>query len=572
MVSGGTEEGSDAAWRPPPPAPPAEQLAGYENLVEVGRGGDSVVYRARQVGLGREVAVKVLLVDDEARRARFAREVEITVDLGRQHPHIVSVLATGTTASGRPAIVMDFAEAGSLHDRLRAHGPLPVEEVARIGEVLADALAFAHERGVLHRDVKPQNVLVLPTSWVLADFGIARLVDSEHTSSAETFTYRHAAPQLLDGYPPTAADDVWSLGSTLYTLLDGRPPFASADPDDDSALAYLRRTRTEPYRPLTVPGTERIAAVIDRCLAKDPAERWPSASAVREALAGLRSSAWEPGAHESVPAPASPSPAAEPTLAARAEATGRTGSTGAGEVPPPISAVPVPPAPAPRPSGEPLHREPAPVALSAAGHVTVEPLRDAEPTGMGLPDPTGGPLAAAAGTGGGPRVPEQEVPRRSRLPLLLGAAALVVGLVLGLTATLLRGGDEDQAAAPDIPSQDATVGQPVPSLSSEPTDAQTDVGQPNPELAFVLRRVEADGGTAVRASWTDPTGGEGLFVLHQVRPEEDLLGEFPTGTVEGEMVHPVPLGRSCYYMTVVTVTDGFGISDEKCLTRELPGG
>ena len=81
-----------------------------------------------------------------------------------------------------------------------AFGPLPAEEVGRIGAVLADALSFAHERGVLHRDVKPQNVLVLPTSWVLADFGIARLVDSEHTSSAETFTYRHAAPQILDGH------------------------------------------------------------------------------------------------------------------------------------------------------------------------------------------------------------------------------------------------------------------------------------------------------------------------------------------------------------------------------------
>lgn len=568
MVSAGTGEGSDAAWRPPPPAPPAEQLAGYENLVEVGRGGDSVVYRARQVGLGREVAVKVLLVDDEPRRARFAREVEITVDLGRQHPHIVSVLATGTTASGRPAIVMDFAEAGSLHDRLKAHGPLPVEEVARIGEVLADALAFAHERGVLHRDVKPQNVLVLPTSWVLADFGIARLVDSEHTSSAETFTYRHAAPQLLDGHPPTAADDVWSLGSTLYTLLDGRPPFASADPDDDSALAYLRRTRTEPYRPLTVPGTERIAAVIDRCLAKDPAERWPSASAVREALAGLRSSAWEPGAQDSAP---STSPPAVPTPSSGREVTGPTGAPAVGEAAPPISAVPVPPAPSPRPvPAEPVHHEPAPVALSAAGHVVVEPLRDAEPTGTGLPDATGAPVVTAGSAG--PRAPEQEEPRRSRLPLLLGAAALAVGLVLGLTATLLRGGGEDDAAAPDIPTQDATVGQPLPSLTEEPTDVQTDVGQPNPELSFVLRRVEADGGTAVRAAWTDPTDGEGLFVLHQVRPEEDLLGEFPTGTVEGEMVHPVPLGRSCYYMTVVTVTDGFGISDEKCLTRELPGG
>lgn len=312
--SGDSGDASDSAWRPPAVgAPLVEELAGYAALEEVGRGGDSIVYRARQVGLDREVAIKVLLVDDEARAARFAREVEITVDLGRQHPNIVTVLATGTTASGRPAIVMDFHEGGTLHDRLRAHGPLSVEEVGRIGEVLADALSFAHERGIVHRDVKPQNILVLPTSWVLADFGIARLADSEHTSSAETFTYRHAAPQILDGYPPTAADDIWSLGSTLYTLLDGRPPFASEDPDDDSALAYLRRARTESHRRLDAPGTERIAPVIDRCLAKGIDDRWASAAELRDAFVGLRGSAWEPGvATRPAPDRTSPRPVERP--------------------------------------------------------------------------------------------------------------------------------------------------------------------------------------------------------------------------------------------------------------------
>ncbi|WP_136520880.1 serine/threonine-protein kinase, partial [Cellulomonas telluris] len=169
-----------------------------------------------------------------------AREIEITVGLGRQHPNIVTVLATGTTASGRPAIVMEYYDGGTLNDQLRERGPFPAEEVVRIGLVLSDALAFAHAQGFLHRDVKPQNVLVLPTSWVLADFGIARLVDADYTASVEAFTYRHASPQILDGHPPTQADDIWSLGSTLYTLLECRTPFSSDDPDDDSALAYLR--------------------------------------------------------------------------------------------------------------------------------------------------------------------------------------------------------------------------------------------------------------------------------------------------------------------------------------------
>lgn len=553
MVSGDV---SDSAWRPPAEAPgQVEQLDGYDGLVEVGRGGDSIVYRARQVSIGRDVAVKVLLVDDEERAARFAREIEITVDLGRQHPNVVTVLATGTTASGRPAIVMDFCEGGTLHDRLKAHGPLPVEEVTRIGEVLADALSFAHDRGILHRDVKPQNVLVLPTSWVLADFGIARLVDSDHTSSAETFTYRHAAPQILDGYPPTAADDIWSLGSTLYTLLDGRPPFASDDPDDDSALAYLRRARTEPHRPLTGPGTERIAGIIDRCLAKDVGERWATAGDLRDALQRLRRSAWEPGATPAgadSTAPRRPSPAAPPPVPTPDLPD---------EPAPPISAVPV--APAPVPSPEP---EPPPVALSAVSHAAGVPA-DAEPTGAGFLDRTG----AGPSAGRPPRAPDADHDpsgRRSRVPLILGAAALVIGLVLGVIGAILRSdGDGGGASAETTPTETQAT---IPSLTAEPSDAPTFSGDPNPELELVLQRVEPDGTSAIRAKWTDPSKGTGTFVLHQVSPVEELVGSFATGQTEGQAVYPVPLGESCYYMTVHVVGEGFGISNQMCVVRQRP--
>ena len=206
---------------------PPEELEGYADLVEIGRGGDSVVYRARDLAVDRDVAIKVLAVDDPARAERFVREIEITVSLGRQHPNIVTVLAVGTTESGRPAIVMDFYERGSLHDQLRDRGPLAVDEAVAAGVVVADALAFAHAHGVLHRDVKPQNVLVLPTSWVLADFGIARLVDTEHTASVETFTYRHASPQLLDGLAahrrPTTSGR-WARPSSRCSTAGRRSP------------------------------------------------------------------------------------------------------------------------------------------------------------------------------------------------------------------------------------------------------------------------------------------------------------------------------------------------------------
>ncbi|WP_188037639.1 serine/threonine-protein kinase, partial [Actinotalea sp. JY-7885] len=307
----------DALWAPPPATPrPAGGavdlgLAGYEDVVEIARGGDSVVYRARQTALRRDVAIKVIDVADPATLARFQRELEITVTLGRQHPHIVTVLDTATTPDGRACLVMDFHDLGSLHERVRAHGPLPPSEVVAAGTAVADALAFAHAHGVLHRDVKPQNVLVLPTSYVLTDFGIARRADSGRTASLERFSYRHASPQVLDGLEPTEADDIWSLGSTLSTLVHGRAPFASDDEHEDTALGYLRRVRTGQMRPQgrdDVPA--ELVAVIERCLRPAREDRFPDAAAVRDALAAVptESRSW---------APASPSGTARDAAAPR---------------------------------------------------------------------------------------------------------------------------------------------------------------------------------------------------------------------------------------------------------------
>ena len=288
------------AWAPQPgPATPSAdlRLPGYSGFQLVAQGGEGAVYRARQDGLGRDVAIKALQAVDPATQARFRRELDITVRLGRQHPHIVTVLDTGTLPDGRPCIVMEFYDLGSLHDRLRAHGPLPVAEVVAAGAAVADALAFAHGQGILHRDVKPQNVLVLPTSYVLADFGIARGADAGHSASLQMVSYRHAAPQMIDGAAPAAADDLWSLGSTLFTLLTGAPPFAGENPDEDTVLPYLDRVRSANPRPLTRPDVpQSLVDIITRCLRKRREDRFPDAAAVRDALttvaADLRR--WQP--------------------------------------------------------------------------------------------------------------------------------------------------------------------------------------------------------------------------------------------------------------------------------------
>ena len=503
------------AWRPPAgEAPPVEVLAGYDDLQVVGRGGESVVYRARDPRLARDVAVKVLLLDDAESAARFAREIEITVGLGRQHPNIVTVLDTGTTRSGHPAIVMDYYDGGTLHDRLRAQGPFPEEEVVRIGLVLSDALAFAHGQGFLHRDVKPQNVLVLPTSWVLADFGIARLVDAEYTSSVEAFTYRHASPQILDGHPPTPADDIWSLGSTLYTLLEGRAPFASDDPDDDSALAYLRRVRTEEHRPFSG-DVGPLAEVVGRCLAKDVERRWATVRDVHDALAGLRHGAWEPGR---VP----PSADATRRRAARSPGADDVGSAPADH-----------PAPAPAPLDQTRLRQ---AADSRPGS---GPVEDVE----GVDRADGGP------------------PRRRRGVLLVGVVAVLLGTVLGIAGAVLR----DPGRAPGQAPGGVVEPTVVDPATGDGDGRDAPVSDFDPALAFRIEDLRERAGI-ISVGWTDPSDGVATFHIAQTSPDPGPVERFDAGQTEATFTLAQEPGRVCFVMVLHMPDGSLGRSDGRCVT------
>lgn len=566
MVGERSDSGDDAAWAPPPlrAQSAGESLEGYVDLVEIGRGGDSVVFRARQVSLNRDVAIKVLLLDDDETLARFEREIEITVDLGRQHPNIMSVLATGTTTSGRPAIVMDLYERGSLDQRLRETGPFPAADVVDIGCVLADALQFAHEHGVLHRDVKPQNVMILPTSYVLGDFGIARLVDSEHTASAERFTVRHASPQILDGHPPTASDDVWSLGSTLFTLLDGRTPFASSEPGEDTALAYLRRARTEPHRRLPDTVDAALVSVIDRALAKDPEHRWSDAASMRAALEELR------GRHLAVWSPER-SPG---TSAGSVDSETRPRQT-------PTPVEPAAPAVAPsevRPEVAAAAPEPAPVALSVLAHEAEAAPHDAEPTGVvgsravesGTPAPGdhpdyGEPPPGPVDDRGAP-ADERRGP--GRIVLALAAVALAVGVTLGALGGILRGDDDTGSGAQDQSTSPQTG---IETLDAPPVGQGDD--QPlevDNSIRPVFKNLVSHG-TSIELTWVDRSGGEASrFVVSQSVPEvvhiQDLDPETTSYTVEG--VDP-DARRTCYVVTAVMPDGRAGASDARCWP---PGG
>ncbi|MFI7420575.1 protein kinase [Nonomuraea sp. NPDC049684] len=258
---------------------PAEDAPGYRVLDQAGQGGFAVVYRAYQERLDRVVALKVLSVDrvDQRTMRRFQRELRLTGRL-TGHPNVVTVFDTGVTRSGKPYIAMDFFENGSLRDKVRKEGPLGVPDVLRAGVKLAGALAAVHEAGVLHGDIKPQNILVSRYGEpAIADFGVARVVDSaEISATSQAFTPLHAAPEVLTGQPHSASGDIYSLGSTLYHLLAGQPAFHN--PADPSIAPLMYRVLSLDPPPINRPDVPpAVFGTILHAMSKQPASRPGSA-------------------------------------------------------------------------------------------------------------------------------------------------------------------------------------------------------------------------------------------------------------------------------------------------------
>lgn len=264
-----------------------EHVPGYRDLTRIGHGGFSVVYRAVQESFERDVALKLLTIvgpDEDARR-RFVREVRLSGRLS-DHPHVVTVLDTGTTAAGRPFLAMDLYDGGSMKQWLNRRGPLSGVQAAGVGAKIADALHAAHALGVLHRDVKPNNILISRYGEpALADFGVSWLLDASNSSSVlDVFSPQHAAPELMTRGVPTASSDVYALGSSLYELVAGRPPFFAPGQDVRRTI-YL--ALSEPAPRLQCPDLPGFGEVIERAMAKEPEDRFPDAAAFGRALRAL---------------------------------------------------------------------------------------------------------------------------------------------------------------------------------------------------------------------------------------------------------------------------------------------
>ena len=255
----------------------------YTDLVEIGRGASSTVYRASSNTFARDVAIKVFhgTIDEPQLRRDFRRECG-AVGVLADHPHVVSVFDSGFTSDRRPFLVMPYCDGGSFGQRLTALGPRPLEEVLAVGVALADALDAAHRNGILHRDVKPQNVLLTHYGVVaLGDFGVAVRSPAELTSMAATPGY--AAPEvILDHTNAGPPADIYGLGATLFALITGSAPFVCGP--EESELQFLLRVVEEPCPLLPPHIPEPVAQVVSAMMAKEPTRRPESAAHAREML------------------------------------------------------------------------------------------------------------------------------------------------------------------------------------------------------------------------------------------------------------------------------------------------
>ena len=278
------------------------RLGPYEIVSPLGKGGMGEVYKARDTRLEREVAIKVLRAEwseDPRFKERLEREAKKISQL--QHPNVCTLHDVGSQ-DGVDYLVMEYLHGETVESRLNNKGPLPIPEVLKIGSQIAEAIEAAHRRGVVHRDLKPGNVILTASGAKVLDFGLARdaippgqAADTQAATFAAAITEEgsfvgtmpYMAPELLEGRAADARADIWALGCVLYEMATGERPFRGAN--RASLTTAIMSGEPEPVSRKRSIAPERLDWVVKRCLAKDPERRWHSARDVSielDAIAG----------------------------------------------------------------------------------------------------------------------------------------------------------------------------------------------------------------------------------------------------------------------------------------------
>lgn len=401
-------------------------IDGFSDLVAIGSGGFSIVYRAHELALDRAVAVKVLNtgLTSERERRDFERECKALGQLN--HPDVVTVYRPAFSNDGRPCIVMALYER-NFRDHLDATGPLPPVELLDVGIRMAVALHVAHRRGVLHRDVKPHNIFrSVYGDPALGDFGISTLAGERSHDRTTALSLAYVAPEILDDAPPSAQADVYSLAATLHHLATGRAPFDAKEPA--RVVNQVLHADPPPIARADLPASFERA--LRMAMAKDPARRPIDARAFAELLREVQARAGHPPTalkldtdEARTPPPALRPDDAVGTTGVRA---GRESRSRPAEAPPaPAAATPPPPAPIAPAVGP-------PVAAASVSTPAPAPALDVESTVARRPPP------AAA--------PPDEPTGPSRQRVLIGTALAVVAVLAVVLAIVLAGGDDSPAA------------------------------------------------------------------------------------------------------------------------------
>ncbi|MBB5078148.1 serine/threonine-protein kinase [Nonomuraea endophytica] len=566
-----------------------EDAPGYRVLDQAGQGGFAIVYRAYQERLDRVVALKVLSVDrvDSRTMRRFQRELQLTGRL-TGHPNVVTVFDTGTTRSGKPYIAMDFFENGSLRDRIRNNGPLPLQEVLRSGVKLAGALAAVHEAGVLHGDIKPQNILISRYGEpAIADFGVARVIDTaEVSASTHAFTPLHAAPEVLSGHQHTAATDIYSLGSTLYHLLAGQPAFHS--PTDPSIAPLMYRVLSSDPPPIDradVPAV--VFSTVMRAMAKDPQQRYGTAREFAERLQRIQAELGLPvtdllGADPGPsPAPRPDAPSGPQTHPATYPATAPADPNGPAQAPayPPASPSPWAPGstyPVTGAHADPVspwapHRPPtAPLGGQATSPWAPQsgvPLAAQAPQPQGAQAPLAQAAAAGQPGGGGPAVPGG---RRRKGGGSSGRGKIVIGVAVAAVALAGTGVAVYLSQRPSgtVP----TAGRTELKKPTTPTVDRKSIDALRPRLLKVSR----DQGVSVTLTWRLPSGAREYPLVVQREPSDgEPLVPLPAGTTSTRLTGLTKDGGYCFLVGVplqFSEKTSVAWSKPTCIRGARPGG